>query len=201
MPIGNYKKPIETPNAATQRASAAPPTPAKTIVDAVEKGLEKDAADTFEVTEKVITYEDLLKEEGMELEDARKIQDAILIEDLYRETFEITKTVSVTFRTRFYQDIVRYHQTLERYQPKYVSERDEITMRYFLAASLEAFRGQAFSFPHPIKEQEAADAAFQERHDFVLSLPEPTVQRLSGILHTFDKKVRLALSEGAVEFF
>lgn len=192
MSIGNFK---------SKGPTAKSPTPSKTVVDAVEKTLEKDIADTSEVLEKALSYEDILKEEGITLEEARKIKDAILIEDVYRETTDLTPNVSVTFRTRVYQDIVRFHQELERYQPKFVTERNEISMRYFLAASLEAFKGRAFEHPHPTKDATKARIAFDERHEYILNLPEPVVQRLCSILHKFDRKVALIFSDGAVESF
>lgn len=194
MPIGNYR-PVAKP------AAKPAPTPAKVLVDSVEATLETDLADVEEVTKRALTYDDYLTEVGLTRESARKILDSVLLEDVYQETVPITPSVTATFRTRCYQDMVRYHQTLERYQPKMVAERDEIAMRYFLASSLVAFRGESFTFPHPVREKEAADAAFQKRHDFVLALAEPAVQRLSAELHKFDKRVYVALHEGAVEFF
>lgn len=203
MAVGNYKKKPEKSEVALPNAPApsSPPTPSKDLRDHIERGLEKDVTDAAPVAERALTFEEILKEEGMTLEEARRIQDELLVNDTYQETFNLTERVTVTFSTRYYQDIVRYHQQLERYQPKYVTERDEITLRYFLAASLVAFRGQSFNRPHPVREPAEAQQAFDERHDFICGLPEPTVNRLNELLFKFDRKVRIALSDGAVEFF
>lgn len=200
MGIGKYgKDKSDGPTMAPQ--AKAPPTPGKTVVDAVEKTIEKDLLETSAVVDKALSYEDLLKEEGITLDEANKIKDAILIQGYYSETTQITSTVSVTFRTRTYDDIRRFHQELEAYQPKFVTERNEIAMRYFLAASLEAFKGDTFTFPHPTREPELAKAAFDKRHEYILGLPEVLIEKLCAILQKFDYKTRIVWSEGAVESF
>jgi hypothetical protein len=200
MGIGNYGKgKNDGPTMAPQ--AKAPPTPAKTVVDAVEKTIEKDLVETGEVVDRALTYEEILKEEGITLEEANKIKHAVIINGFYSETTELMPGVTVTFRTRTYDDLRRFHQEIEAYQPKFLTERDEIAMRYFLAASLESFKGTTFTFPSPIREPEKAKAAFDQRHEFILELSEVLVQKLCEILHKFDKKTRIVWSEGAVESF
>lgn len=200
MGIGNYgKNKSDGPTMAPQAKT--PPTPAKTVVDAVEKTIEKDLAETGAVVDRALTYEEILKEEGITLDEANKIKHAVLIDGYYSETTQLTPSVSVTFRTRVYADIMRFHQEIEAYQPKFFSERNEIAMRYFLAASLEAFKGETFTFPSPTRAPEDAKAAFDKRHQFVLELPEVVIERLCEILQKFDKKTRIIWSEGAVESF
>ncbi len=200
MGIGKYgKDKSDGPTMAPQ--AKAPPTPGKTVVDAVEKTIEKDLVETGAVVDKALSYEDILKEENITLEEAHKIKHAILIDGFYSETTELMTNVSVTFRTRVYDDIRRFHQELEAYQPKFITERNEIAMRYFLAASLESFKGKTFIFPHPIRDPEAAKAAFDERHEYILGLPEVLIEKLCAILQKFDYKTRIVWSEGAVESF
>lgn len=203
MHIGNYrpedKKPeLEIP--ATAPTPPAPPTPGKLVADAFERGLGKDISETEDVAKKAVTYEDLLKEEGITKEEARRIQDALLIDGYYEEVVPLTPKTSVTFRSRAFADFTRYHQVLERYQPKYVAERDEITLRYFLAASLAAYAGDKFDFPDP-SDIKASDVAFEERHQRVLRMPEHVVEMLGRRLNRFDTKLRVVLSEGSVESF
>lgn len=202
MGIGNFKKtPLKVPNEPSMVPSEKKLSPGGTVAKAVEEALNSDVTETGAVADKALTYEDILKEVGLTREKAYAILDAVLIEDYYEEVVDLTPRVSATFRTRSYRDTVRYHQNLEKFQPRYMMERDEITLRYNLAASLVAFRGQEFAHPHPTKDRDAADKAFEVRLDYIESLPEGTVNRLCNELHKFDKRVYAALNEGSVEFF
>lgn len=204
MAIGNYKskEPLKVQNAPSSAAAPAKrSTPASTVADAVQEGMRADVRETGEVADKALSYEDVLKAVDLTREQAYVILDAVLLEDVYTEVIALTPKVSVTFRTRVYQDTVRYHQNLERYQPRYETQRDETRLRYNLAASLAAFRGESFRHPDPKTDPEGAEREFLVRHDFVRGLPELTVDRLCNELYKFDKRVYAALNEGAVEFF
>jgi Asp-tRNA(Asn)/Glu-tRNA(Gln) amidotransferase A subunit family amidase len=201
MGIGNYSKKskeVELPR--TTAPTQAAPTPAKTLANALEQNVERDIAETREVVEQVKTYEELLKDAGITLAEADEIRDSILLKDSYTETVQLTKNVSVTFRTRTYQDHIRYSRALERENPRFVMEEQEIKTQYYLAASIEAFRGTTFTFPAPANFEEC-EKAFEERLLFIKGLPTATVSLLITHLNRFDGKVSLALSKGAVEDF
>jgi hypothetical protein len=176
MGLGKYSKPQGS-------LPAAPPTPAKAVAEAVEKGLEKDVAATEDGTEKALTYEEILKEEGIDIS----------------EDVKITDNTTVRFRTRNYADYVRWTKAMETERPAYVDEKSEITLRYFLAASLERYRDEAFDFPTGSPKDE--ETAFKARHERVLKFPEPVVELLGRKLNRFDTKVRICLNDGAVESF
>jgi hypothetical protein len=192
MGIGKYSKPQGS-------LPAAPPTPAKAVAEAVEKGLEKDVAATEDGTEKALTYEEILKEEGIDISEARAIRDALLVDGYYAEDVKITDNTTVRFRTRNYADYVRWTKAMETERPAYVDEKSEITLRYFLAASLERYRDEAFDFPTGSPKDE--ETAFKARHERVLKFPEPVVELLGRKLNRFDTKVRICLNDGAVESF
>lgn len=194
MKIGSYK----SDSGASQ--PAAPPTPSKAVVTALEESLQRDVNAADEVTKRAVTYEELLKKEGISMEEAYMIRDALLVDLYYAQTVFLTEKTSVKFRTRSYQDFIRYHQAVERANPYTIAERDEIAMRYFLAASLEAYGGTQFEFPDP-SDGPACEKAFDVRHKYIAKLPEAVVEVLGRHLHKFDRKIRIVLSEGAVEDF
>lgn len=194
MKIGSYK-----PATSTSQPSA-PPTPAKAVVNALEDSLQRDVDAADGVTKRAMTYEELLEREGITKEEAYMIRDALLVDLYYAQTVFLTENTSVKFRTRSYHDFIRYHQAVERANPFTVAERDEITMRYFLSASLEAYGGTQFEFPDH-SDGPAVEKAFEVRHKFVSKLPEAVVEVLGRHLHKFDRKIRVVLSEGAVEDF
>ncbi len=189
MAIGNYAKP---------QVSNSPPTPTKAVAGAVEKGIEKDVAAAEGAVEAVATYEEILAEEGISIDEAYAIRDALLVDGYYAEEVKITDNTSVRFRTRSYSDYLRWHRALEAAQPRYAAQRDEITLRYCLAASLERYRDEAFEFPVATGE---LDAAFDARLTRLLQFPEPVIELLGRKLNLFDSKVRFCLNDGAVESF
>lgn len=213
MGIGNFQPPAAAPPASNlldtpaQTSSTAtedpvipsgPRTPNKDLVGAVEARLQDDIDEGQGSVKKALTYEDRLKEMNISMEEAHGIRDALLIDGFYSEGYALSPRVTVRFRSRSYQDYIRYHQEVERRRPQYTSERDEIMVRYFLAASLEALGGNSFTFP---VEAAAADAAFTARMERILSMPAALVELLNRKLYEFDEKLRVVLSEGAVEDF
>ena len=200
MKVGKYRgqKPIEGDVRVT--TDSGPATPGKAVANALEEALERDVQEGEGVTKKALTYEEILEQEKISKDEAYAIRDALLIDGYYGETIFLTPNTSVRFRTRTYLDFTRFHQAVERAQPRYLPERDELAMRFFLAASLESYGGKTFTFPET-KDVTACENAFDERHRFVLSLPEAVVEVLGRHLHKFDRKIRVILSEGAVEDF
>ena len=206
MAIGNYKKkaiPLEGSASPTTAPSAsAPPSPAKTVATAVETTIERDIAETGAIADKARSYEELLAEEGLTADEVFQIQSSILQEDLYRETMPLIPGVSATFRTRTYDDLIRFQQAVRTTAPYTQDELDELKLRFFLASSLESFRGETFEFPDPRKStKEQMEVAFETRQTYIKHLPAHTVHKLCELLNKFDRKVQIALSEGAVEGF
>jgi len=205
MGIGNFKAPAKAPIEPTmaQQAPQAPKaTPASVVTEAVKESLRADVSDTSTVSDKAVTYEEILESVGLTREKAYDILDAVLLEGFYQDIIALTPKVSVTLRSRVYGDIVRYHQAVERTQPQYTDAVNEMKLRYNLSASLAAFRGHTFEFPTPTADnKDLVERAFQERMAFVESLSEEVVQLLCQKLHTFDRQVYAALNEGAAEFF
>lgn len=213
MNIGNFKPPEGAPPAEALTQSPAqksgadtedpviptgPRTPNKELVGAVEARLQEDLDEGAGIVKKALTYEDRLKEAGISQDEANGIRDALLIDGYYSEGYALSPRVTVRFRSRSYQDYVRYHQEIERRRPQYVSERDEIMVRYFLASSLESLGGTNFEFP---SEPDKAEAAFNLRMQRILSMPAAVVELLNRKIYQFDEKLRIVLSEGAVEDF
>lgn len=201
MGIGDYKK--KTSEVSLPRTTAptqAQKTPAGVVAEAIEQGLERELAETKEVIEQAKTYEEILKDAKITLAEADAIRDSILLNDSYTETIPLTKNVSVTFRTRVYQDHIRFSRALERYNPQFMLEEQDLKAQYYLAASIEAFRGQTFKFPSPT-DYDACEKAFEERLLFIKGLPAATITLLIQHLNRFDEKVSLSLSKGAVEDF
>jgi len=175
-------------------------TPTKSLADAVEQNIKQDVSDNEEGAERTLTYEERLAEAKITLAEAHRIRDCLLVDGAYEETFDLTPATKVTFRTRSYADFVRVQQAISSAQPTFVAQRDEITLRYLLAASLVRFREETFVHPDP-KEIELAEKAFDARHERVLAFPEQVVRLLATHLNVFDERVNLCLSEGAVESF
>lgn len=204
MGIGNFK---DTPGSAAPPmpekvviGGPTGPTPQKTLVNSLEESLGNDIAETAQVADKAKAYTDMLKEEEISILTAQAIADALLMGDYYEETYQLNKRVSVVFRTRGYHDVVRYHNAVERMNPRYMSERDEIMLRYFLASSISRIGEKTFAFPDPTKQAEE-QAAFQERYDYILSRPAALIELLENKLRRFDNMCRVVMSEGIVENF
>ena len=195
MSIGNFKS-----KGPAAPASKGPVSPTKNVANALESTLSKDLEETEDTIARVKSYEEILKDAKISAEEADTIRDAVLLTDVYSEVIQLSDRVSCTFRTRSYSDHVRYNRALERHQPQYISEERDLMLRYYLAASLECFRGTAFKFPST-KDHDAAEEAFEERHQFVMGLSEAVVSLLAQKLDKFDNKVRIVLSKGAVEDF
>lgn len=208
MTPGNYRKPKPKPVSSAERdvdiragaPAAAAPSPGATLATAVEKNLEREVSETEEGAERALTFEERLKAANVTLAEAREIRDALLIDGFYSEQIRLSQNTAVVFRTRNYRDFVRFHQAVDRYQPKFVDERNEIALRYFLAGSLVSYRDEIFDHPES-RDIKVLEEAFDKRHARVLDFPEPVMRLLAQKLHEFDAKVQLCLSEGSVEDF
>ena len=188
--IGSYKKQPEVQ------------TPAKSLVEGVQADLGQQIEESKDIVEASKSYEEILKEAEISLDDAQSIVDDMLLQGYYEESYPLTKRVSVTFRTRTQADYVRYSIALEAISPKFVDQLQELMVRYFLAGSLVRFGDQNLPYPDRTKENlEKVNDAFDKRLEWIESQPERIVALLAQKLNKFDKKVAVVLSEGVANFF
>lgn len=217
MPIGSWKKPaadaanVVDPTPGVQSAQpveglsvstppAQPATPRKAVADAVTQDMARTTSEGKELENRVLSYREMLEAEGINLAEAERIVEAILIEGVYTETVFLTKNISVTFRSRTQGDYQRYLHALEVHQPRYQSEQNEILLRYTLAGSLVAYRGRTFVHP-PQGELKAANDAHEERLAWIAEQPEVLIRTLNAHLYKFDRKVLACVREGMIENF
>ena len=190
--IGSYRNP--------SKEQSEPKTPSQSLAEGVQEEIKDSVALTDPITKKALSYEEILSKKEISLAKAHAIVDAMLERGFYEESLKVTQTVSVTFRTRTHNDYVRYLRALELFSPKYIAEQNELQIRYFLAASLAAFKGKTFSHPK-ISDTDASDEAFSERLTWVTQQPESIVNILASKLSKFDDTIHTVMSEGVVENF
>lgn len=215
MGIGNYgttRTPKTSQAAASQQAAQveeevivktqpkAPPTPARTLAESVERGMEQDVREGEGVATKALSYEEMLKLVGVTPEQARVICDSLLVDGYYSETVNLSQSTSVTFSTREGRDLTYYYHALTREQPQYESHRGHLMVRYFLVASLRQYREKHFPRLTDLDEV-AYHEEFTARLKWLDTLPPHVVTLLQARLAAFDEKIEVVLSEGAVEAF
>lgn len=177
-----------------------PPTPAGSILDALERGFDRDVSQLEGAVAPIKPYKERLAAENISLAQARHVLDQLLMRgDHYSEDVKIGPGTVVRFRTRQYIDTMRTYSAIEREAPRYNDTTDSIQVRYMLAASLEAYGDKTFSFPSG--DRDALDAAFDVRLAFIYKLSDFAVQVLAREFGKFDRRIALILSEGAVEAF
>jgi hypothetical protein len=177
-------------------------TAAKALVDGIESDLGQQVEEDTLTVEKAKSYEEILKEADISVEEAQVIVDDILMKGYYEETYKVTNRISVTLRTRSHADFIRYHLALEANNPKFMDEMQEIALRFFLAGSLVRLGDTVFN--HPDRDKATDDQlhdAFDKRLRWIEKQPERVIALLADKLNKFDKKVAVVMSEGVVENF
>ena len=166
-----------------------PPTPASSLVDALENGFRRDVSELSDVVAPIRTYKERLQDEGIAFEYAKHVK--------------ITSNLTVRFRTRMYLDTMRIYDAIEKASPRYADTTDSIQVRYMLAASLESYGRKTFRFADTTGSVDltAVDAMFQERLSFIYTLSDLAIRVLAREFGKFDRKLSLILSDGAVEAF
>lgn len=202
--IGSYRRPPTAPDGANNTAPEPEPeiidkrpkvaTPSGSLSEGVQEDLKSSIDRTKEAAEKAKSYKEILSERDIPLSKAHAIVDGMLEKGFYEETLAFTSNTTVTFRTRAHSDYVRYLRALETYNPKFVEEQQEIQIRYFLAASLVAFKGVTFAEKDPEK-------LFDAKLDWIEKQPERLVNLLATKLSKFDVQIQVVMSEGVVENF
>jgi len=146
------------------------------------------------------TYAERLAEAGLTLEEARKIQDTLLFERQYIKEVQLSPSFSIRLASRRYGDTTRLLRALEAERPSFAVHTDDLMARYNIAASLEGYGSRSFT-PRDFSDASKDEDAFQERLEFVRTLPDVTVRRISHALAKFDNELAAVLSDGAVGDF
>jgi hypothetical protein len=195
--VGSFKDPSKK----NQNGDTVVATPASKLAEGVQSDIKKDVEDNKDTVVKAQGYQEILAEAEITIEKAHAIIDDLLTKGYYEEVINITKTTTVTFRTRTQSDYRRYLRAVEVVAPKYVDEQQEIQLRYFLAASLVEFKGQRFDYPkHTARENEIEDA-FEKRMSWIKDQPDSLITLLAVKLSKFDRTVKVVMSEGVIENF
>jgi hypothetical protein len=192
--IGSYSPPDDS------EEKPAPKTPAGAMSAGIKEDLKQSVKVDEEGIEKAKSYEELLAEAKVSLDDARCIVDDMLSKGFYEETVPLTQKLTVTLRTRKHADYLRYHEALEIHNPRYQEEQNEMALRYCLAGSLVRFHDQNFVYPK-VTETDKYRKAFDERLAWIEQQPERVIALLAVKLNNFDRKVATVLSEGVIENF
>jgi len=181
-----------------------PPTPTSALLSALEAGIQSDVDELGSAVAPIKPYKERLAEAGISLEFARHVLDQVLMHGThYAEDVKIGPSIRVRFRTREVHDSMRIFRAIENEAPRYVETSDDIKVRYMLASSLEAYGNRTFVIPTLEKPEDMVklDDAFNERLFFVSRLNDFALPLLMREFRKFDDKIRLILSEGAVEAF
>lgn len=177
-------------------------SPAKVMSEGIQGDIRKSVDENEKPAEKAMDYEEMLSDNDITVAKARHIVDSILSQGYYQESYRITSKASVTLRTRQQNDYVRYLQALENRNPKFMDEQNDIMTRYFLAASLVAFKGEEFENIVPTATNKLeVDKAFFKRLEWVNNAPERLVVLLATKVNQFDRMIQLVMTEGVVENF
>ena len=195
--VGSFKDPSKK----NQPAETPANTPASKLAEGVQLDIKKDVEDNKNTVTKAQGYQEILAEAEISVEKAHVIIDDLLTKGFYEEAMNVTKTATVTFRTRTQYDYRRYLRALEVVAPKYIDEQQEIQLRYFLAASLVEFRGQRFEHVKPSARETDIEDAFEKRLAWLKDQPDTLITLLAVKLSKFDRMVKVVMSEGVIENF
>jgi hypothetical protein len=163
--------------------------------------MRRDVSEGKDAAARAKSYDEILSDNEISKNKASAIVDDLLTKGFYQEDIPLTSSVFLTLRTRTHADYRRYLRQLEIDSPRYIDEQHEIQMRYFVAASLVAYKGQEFAHPSHRATQAEIDELFKKRLDFVEGLPERVVALIASKLAKFDRVVQIVMSEGVVENF
>lgn len=196
MSIGNFQDPTQKNE--TKKVE----TPASRMVEGIQTSMESDLPSKEADLKKAKDWKEKLSDAGVSLEKAHAIIDDLLTVGHYAESYNLTKRITVEFRTRTQADYKRYLRAVDIINPRYNDDLSEIATRYFLAASLIRYNDKTWEHPDPTKDGTAkVDEAFEERLDWVEAQSGHLITLLSQKLRSFDENIALVLSEGVIENF
>lgn len=157
-------------------------------VVSLEKAIE-DAKQSAEMT-----YEDRLAENKVTPAEAHAIIDAVITKGYYEKTYQVTKTVRVTFRSRTVGNQEKLLEDLEQKQFGYKATIDTHVAKYNLAASLVALGPKGKEVRFDVDDPE-------KTLKFVSALPMPYYVLLLQKLGTFERLMFTVMDAGAIENF
>jgi hypothetical protein len=195
--IGDFSKDLTEKKVAPPAATAQ----TKERLESAEKKLDEEATDAERTLKPRLSYEERLKEVGLTKEQAAEIVDNVLFKGFHTQDIPMTPRMKIRLRTRQLRDTQRAQLYLEVSHPSYDTHYNEILMRYNAAASLEKWGNDVFEFPKKDDAPERVEQLFKQRLDYVDSLADPAVRLLFTKVWGFDRKVIVALEEGAIENF
>ena len=149
---------------------------------------------------KTQTYRERLKAADITETHAREVMDAVLFDGEYRETINLRENFQVVLRTRAYEDTLRLMRVMEAENPTFPVHVNDIIGRYNVCASLVQYGKTVFTPPEK-QTEEAKEADFEARLQYIFSLPEIAVSKLIDLVSRFDKKIAIIFSEGSIEDF
>lgn len=179
--LKSFFEPV-TPTGALTESPGLPPLPEGSD----EAALTQMVEEMDEVP--ALTYEERLKAQGITMEEALVIVDALMSKGVYKRKYAVTKKHEVEFKTRSMEDQGQFVKDLESDSPMYAATTNAMLSRHNLSASLVAFKGTKF------EDYEHALA-------FAVKLPEPVFRILIEKLRKFDILVMTVMDEGALENF
>ena len=196
-PTAEKGEPALSEGAAELKDFFAPVTPKSVLDDSTKKTplppLEGDEQALLDMVEKLdetpaLSYEERLKAQGITMNEALVIVDALMVGGVYTKEYAVTKKHVVKFKTRDMEDQGRFIKDLESDSPMYTATTTAMLSRHNLTASLVSFRGSEFK-------------NYEEALAFVVKLPEPIFRILIDKLRKFDMLVFTVMDEGALENF
>lgn len=139
------------------------------------------------------TWEQRLKDVGIDKVEARTIIDAILSVGYYEKAYQLTAKTQVVFRTRRFDHQERVQRAIERDSPQYMGTVSLIMTKYNLAASLSQMGKNKFELDE--------DEKYTKSFAFISKLPFMLFNILIQKLSKFDQLVMTVMDEGALENF
>jgi hypothetical protein len=186
-------------------SAPAPTPPAPTAVTQVPPPPEKEQLPNFpDVLDTVAEPAPLedpkdkylaeLKRVGVTPEQAAQIIDAMLFQGAYEEDVQLTRKISVRFRTRDVHAADRLNEAINRDNPQFTNSLYTIIANYNLAASLVGYG------PH--KFDPSTEEGFNTSFKYITTkIPHPVYQLIVTKLSKFDEKLATIMKEGCVEDF
>lgn len=193
-----------TPRPAAKK-SAPEPTPDQMPPETEE---EKEAQARMDLYQEMQTamlpienYKEYLEKQGIDEEQAARIVDDLMLKGHYEEDYKLSRSVTVTLRTRQQRDVRRLTMAVQVQRPLFQDAMDELISRYNMASSLAAYNGKEYEFPADDDSQERVDELFDARLTAVETMPAPVFSAISMKLAKFDRMVLAVMREGVAENF
>lgn len=139
--------------------------------------------------------------ENMDTDQAAKILDAIITNGMYEETYKLGSLV-IKVRTRTTSDADRVIEAIQEFKPESTGSLSHLIARMNLAASLSQFGDTRFNFSAPSDgNKDALEIEFNQRYQFLTTVPASIFFSLSQVLERFDRRVQLACDPRSIENF